>query len=274
MPTIVDALIDAYFTRPEVGERMKRVETAFAAFMKNMERLFEPIGAATLAIAKSPPSPGYEPFFVRRGADPVLARMMALVLVHRGRRIEAESRRHRAVVEAVRFLAKPGRRSSSIVRRATVLLAAWNESSAIESIFRNAPRNSIMEFAEALKGAATGDVVACERVMAIAAVFLLHLSNPPGPKISAASAAHEFFLEGQAENGRPSGYTWNPIDQEFVDELTIATRREFANPDFDPRPAHRRFKARESDEGSISAHFRIDCTSCSVDRPACRNKLN
>ena len=102
-----------------------------------------------------------------------------------------------------------------------------------------------MEFAEALKGAATGDVVACERVTAIAAILLPHLSNPPGPKISAASAAHEFFLEVQAEDAMSPGYTWNPIDQEFVDEMTVATRREFADPDFDPRPAYRRFKARE-----------------------------
>ena len=243
MSTIVDALIGACLA-PETVERMKSPEIAFAAFVKDMEKWFEPIGAATLAVAKSPPSPGYEPFFVRRGVDPVLARMMARLLVRRGRRIEAESQRHREVVEAVQFLAKPARKRSSIACRAGILLAAWDETSIIEAIFDRASLNRVMEFVEALKGAASGEDIGRQRAFEIATILLPYLSNPPGPKISAASAAHEFFLEDPGGVAMLHGYTWSDLQDDFVDEATEATRREFSDDDFDPRPAYRRLKAR------------------------------
>ena len=242
MPT-VDAIVEGFFARPDVVERMKPAEIAFAAFMKNMERHLKPLGEALLAVAKLPPSPGYEPL-LRQGADLLLARMMARLLVRRGKRIEEENLRHRSVVGAVRFLAKPGRRRSSIALRARALLAAWDETSTIESIFRSAARDSVTEFAAALKGAVTGDIVACERVTAIAGILLPVLSNPPGPKISAASASHEFLLETLAWEEMSHGYTWSEVEGDFMDELTLATRREFADPDFDPRPAYRRLKKR------------------------------
>jgi hypothetical protein len=73
---------------------------------------------------------------------------------------------------------------------------------------------------------------------AIAATVAPRLSVSRGRKISAASAAHEFVSEelGQA-------YTFSPVLEDFTDELTKATRIEFGDPNFDPRPAVRRARA-------------------------------
>lgn len=71
-----------------------------------------------------------------------------------------------------------------------------------------------------------------------------HLSLPRGPKVSTASAAHEFLLNPEIElprKWRPAAYRNRTA--EYVNALTVATRVEFGLPDFDPRPAHRRRKA-------------------------------
>jgi hypothetical protein len=144
------------------------------------------------------------------------------------------------------------------VRRAEVLLAAWNETSIIETIFSNGSLSGESEFVEALRGAAREDDGAYERLTATAAILLPYLLNPRGPKISAASAAHEFFLEAPVEalSSRAGGYTWRDLEADFVDEQTEATRREFTNPDFDPRPAYRRVKMREAGGRSVSGQAR------------------
>jgi len=272
MPTLVDALINSYFARPEVIEGMKFIETRLSRFGNTLERALGPVGAAIMAVAVRPPSLGYEPYFVRRGVHPVPARIIARILVHRGRRMAAESRRRRAVVESVRFLARPGRKRSSIARRAEVLLAAWNETLIIERIFSYASLNGAPEFVEALKGAVRREDCACQRVTATATSLLPYLANPRGRKISAATAAHEFFLEAPGRVPSSRGYTWSIIKEDFVDEETEATRREFADPDFDPRPAYRRIKAREGGGRSISPRLQEPALS---PRPASdRKSLN
>jgi hypothetical protein len=255
LPTTADPITDPHSMCPKIIEEMKSFEAPFSGLAKMAKTTFEAIGAAILAVAESPPSPGYEPYYVRRGVDPVMARMMARQLVHRGRRIEAENQRHGSAIKAIRFLANPGRKRSSIPGRAAALLAVWHETSIIETIFRASLLDREMEFVEALKGAARGEDIGCESVTAIAAVLQPHLVNPSGPKIKAASAAHEFFLEN-VEGAASHGYTWSDIEGDFVDEETAATRREFAEPRFDPRPAYRRLKARESNESFASPHAR------------------
>ena len=49
------------------------------------------------------------------------------------------------------------------------------------------------------------------------------------------------------ERPRPT-YTWNPVDEDFTDKLTQATRREFGDSDFDPRSACQRVKVRSKSE--------------------------
>jgi len=92
------------------------------------------IGASLSRIAELPPSSGYEPVLVKNGSDPVLARGIAFLAVRIGRRLASESKRRRPVFDAIRFLAKP-RQKRAILSRAKILLAAWDETSIIETVF-------------------------------------------------------------------------------------------------------------------------------------------
>jgi hypothetical protein len=64
-----------------------------------------------------------------------------------------------------------------------------------------------------------------------------------GPKLTHASAAHEYFLETQSIF-KNAAFTWSAEDEDFTDLLTRATREEFDAPDFNPVSARRRLRAK------------------------------
>ena len=57
-----------------------------------------------------------------------------------------------------------------------------------------------------------------------------------------------------------ASYTWDPVQEDFVDQLTRATRLAFGNSDFDPRPAVRALKGGEwsSDEALIPVGLPVE----------------
>src|SRR5262249_22562839 len=91
-----------------------------------------------LQIAHSPPSPGYEALLIKRGANPLLARLKAYLTVVEGQRIARDARRCRDVVAAIRFLAKPNRSRWAVNRKIGVLLAASRETRILRTIFTEA----------------------------------------------------------------------------------------------------------------------------------------
>src|ERR1700747_855952 len=101
----------------------------------------------------------------------------------------------------------PGRRRRAILRRAEVLLAAWDETSIIETLFDEASLIEV-EFIGLLKSAVEGREVAWRRITEIAATIAPLLSIPRGPKTSAASASHELLLEEFVSITCSQGYTW------------------------------------------------------------------
>ena len=255
MPTFADHLLEylkrEYLKRPDVIERIKTWDAALVRVKEALRGPCNEIFAAIQRVAESEPSRGYEPMLVERGAHPIVARMMARLLVRRGTRIAHESEWYPRVVDAIRFPATPGRRRSAIVTRAQFLLAAWERTSIIETIFFGAAGLDVFEFIEALKLAVEGDQVACRRVSEIAASIAPYASIQRGPKVGAASATHEFLLEETGQLTGSRAYTWsddkgNEDRGDFTDPLTKATQLEFDQPDFDPRPAHRRVKARRA----------------------------
>jgi hypothetical protein len=184
-----------------------------------------------------PPSPGYEPLLISLGVSLGLARLAAYLFIRVGYRVANDNATRPHVVEALRFLAKPGRlRPSAIARRAKILLSARRDSSVLEEIFQNAD----IEFAELLEPAIEGRESAHCRLRAMAAAVAPRIRVNRGPKICAASAAHEFFLKESTPLIGSRAYTWDDLAEDYVDELTQATRIEFGEPDFDPRPARRR----------------------------------
>jgi hypothetical protein len=251
VPTLVDHLQE-HLTRPDVGERMKPLQTVCDGLLRAFSGFCKQIGAVIQRMGESPPSPGYEPWLIERGSNLILARMIARLLVRRGNQSAMESVRLPAVVRAVRFLATPRRKRQAISRKVDVLLAAWEETSIIETIFDDAGLNE-SEFVRSLRSVAEGHQVGCHRLTEIAASLAPHLSIPRGLKVGAASAAHEFFLEDVVMPMEPRAYSWNEPKGKFTDPVTEATRREFERRHFDPRPAYRRLKARQKRKELIAA---------------------
>ena len=77
----------------------------------------------------------------------------------------------------------------------------------------------------------------------IAAAIRHRVTVSRGPKLTHASAAHQYFLETQSIF-RPAAFTWSAVNEDFTDRLTQATREEFDDPDFNPVPAWRRLRAK------------------------------
>jgi hypothetical protein len=241
--TLVDHLQE-YLTRPDVAERMKPSRAVCDGPLRAFSGFFKEIGALIQRLAESPPSPGYEPWLIERGSNPILGRMIARLLVRGGNRCATESVRLPAIVGAIRFLATPRRKRQAISREVDVLLAAWEKTSIIETIFDDAGLNE-SEFVRLLGSVAAGHQIGYHRLTEIAASLAPHLSIPRGLKVSAASAAHEFFLEDVVMPLEPRAYSWNEPKGKFTDPVTEATRHEFERRHFDPRPAYRRLKARQ-----------------------------
>jgi hypothetical protein len=196
------------------------------------------------------PSPGYEPLLMSAGWNQVVARGMAKLAVRHGRRRAEESKWQRGVVDAIRFLARRKRQRRAILSRAKYLLQAQHESTIIGSIFA-ATDIFEGEFMHLLKLAAEGQEVDYQRITDIAASIAPHLASNRGPKVSAASAAHELLLDPEIDLSaarRPDAY--QDRTAEYVDPLTAATRLEFGNTNFDSRPARRRRARQKANSGA------------------------
>jgi hypothetical protein len=198
------------------------------------------IGSALSRIAELPPSRGYEPVLIENGIHPVLARGIAFLAVRGGERLASESKRRRPVFDAIRFLAMP-RQKRAILSRAKILLAAWDETSIIETVFDEIGLQEA-EFIDLLRSVARGSAN-YRRLTEIATLVEPHLALARGPKVSASSASHGLLLEHKIEltaTRRPHSRKDRTADN--CDSLTEATRREFTEPGFDSRPAKRRSK--------------------------------
>jgi hypothetical protein len=255
--TLIDHLSE-YLARPAVAEQMKPVWALAGQVLETCVGMV--VMALTIAqrATESCPSRAYAPFLIERGINPVLARGLASLTISMATRRADESRRLPTVAEAIRFLAKPGRRRRpAILRRAEILLAAWEETSIIETMFDDAGLSE-SEFIGLLESVIQGDKADCPRLAEIAAVLAPHLSLSRGPKITAASAAHEYLLEELVSVTGSRVYTWNDYmgnKGDYSDPLTQATRQEFARPRCSPKSARRRLKRKgaQSTEGWGSA---------------------
>jgi hypothetical protein len=192
---------------------------------------------------------------IERGQHPLLARGLSYALIRSSKDEANEARMQRTVVDALRFLAKPGRTIRAISHRAAGLLEVLNTTSNLGNVLDGVDI-SVFEFVEGLEGAVRGDPAACQRVTEIAAALAPGLSVRRGPKVSAASIAHELLLTYVANTAGPKSYTYDPVSGDFTDPLTCATRLAFGNPRFDPRPAFRRHRVRLSLKRSASAGVR------------------
>ena len=244
----IEEYLEAYLARPEFREQYDRVGALIVNYIMSISSMYQMAMIIAQRAAHSSQSKSYEPFLIENGLSPASARGLASLTISLGKRTADRGQRYRAVVDAIRFLAKPGRTENAAKRKAVMLLAAWEETSIIDEICRNASSRDASingsEFLESLRSLARGDCGSLLRVAKIMAGIVDRLSAPRGRRLSAASAAHELFLENIEKLLRPRAYTRNPIKNDYTDAATMATRQEFAAPKFDPRPAFRRLRRR------------------------------
>ena len=237
-------LIETHLNRPDVVERLAAIRAMWDPVLDIVRQLHARLVDIARALEESSASRGYEPYLVQQlKADPLVARGTAKLLVRHGNRVAAERRREPKAVKAIRFLARSGRTNKAFDRNVAILLGAAKETTAIETLFGSAGLDEL-EFIEALKKAADSDPMARDQVVEIAATVAPVMAVSRGRPMSAASAAHRFLVESLSEMGFERktrvAYSYSSLEEDFVDPLTKATRLEFGDPDFDPRPTRRR----------------------------------
>jgi hypothetical protein len=242
MPTFAEAVV-AELAHSGVLERWKPFEELSEEFRKIPGAMFLMASAIANRAEERFPSKAYGPYFEARGFAPFLARGLGSLTIGRGKGHAKEAKWVAPVIEAIRFLARGDGQRRAIVSRAKWVLDARQKTSIVDEPFRNAGHHE-GEFLRLLQTIIDGGAIDRERIRTIAAAIAPSRPRARGPKITAASAAHELFLETNASFEFPNGYTWSDIEGKYVDERTNATRLEFSHPGFDPRTAHRRVKRR------------------------------
>jgi hypothetical protein len=225
----------------DIDAGLTRIHAFIETLANQMSSGLERVGEMVERLENGPAVPGYETLLVGRGHPLTRARGASSWLIRVGKEEAKKAPKQRIVADTLRFLAKPGRTKGSISRKAAALIEVCNTTAALSDVFRDS-EISLVEFVEALEGAVRGELAACLRVTEVAAALAPGLSVRRGPKISAASIAHQMLLQLLANTAGPKSYTSNPIIGDFTDPLTHATRTAFNNPKFDPRPAFRRHK--------------------------------
>jgi hypothetical protein len=204
----------------------------------------EPLNVTLGRRMKHPGDRGYVKFLTSLGYDRNWAGLLAAWVVATGRRKAQAAEIQLKVVEAVRFIAKPGRRREPFLCQTRIILSAFEDTDLLEGLFEGAPLREC-KFIEHLRLAVEGDRSARQSATTIAAAIKHRASVRRGPKVSPASAAHEYLLETLHIIGS-GAYTWSDIESGFTDQMTQATAEEFDEPGFDPRPAYRRVRTREA----------------------------
>ncbi len=221
------------FNPARIADQFKSFIAKICEFVRHVER--------------STPSVGYEPLFIGLGDHPVVVRGLARMIIRLGPEYaDQNNRQRRAIVKSVRVLEKKSaRRVAFIAKTSSAMLSLPAARSLIDAVFAESGHKDLSyEFANLLERAGAADPIACRRLADIARVVAGDISPPRGRRISVATAMHELVLERLRRSGKPRAYTWSDEQEDCVDDVTQATRREVVEPDFDPRPARRRMRAR------------------------------
>lgn len=193
---------------------------------------------------KHPKDKGYAKFLVALGYDPNWAGMLAAMFVEEGRVRAATSAKRTEFSRALRRLADPRLKTEAFLANAQVVNEAMNGTLLTSGLFEDLRPLEGLLFIRELRFCLAGDLSRRAEVARIAKAVWRRVAVSRGPKLTLASAAHEYFLESQSIF-RPTGFTWSPDTEDFTDRLTQATREEFDDPDFNPVPARRRLKAKQ-----------------------------
>jgi hypothetical protein len=134
----VGEFLEELFPGRDIVAGLERVLTIVKRLADRIPAVIGPVliraGEMAERLDKLPPAPGYEPMLIERGQHPLVARCISYGIIRLGKEEAKKARMQRIVVDALRFLAKPGRTNRSISRRATALLAVWNTTSDLGNV--------------------------------------------------------------------------------------------------------------------------------------------
>jgi hypothetical protein len=144
------------------------VETLSNQFVASIGRVAIPLCEMADRLESAEPVPDYDPMLVERGHHPPMSRGLSYGFVGLGKDGARMITMDWVFADALRFLAKPGRKNHSISRMAMELLEVWHATApALGDIFHGSDI-SVFEFVEALKGAVRGEFAAGRRETEIA----------------------------------------------------------------------------------------------------------
>jgi hypothetical protein len=193
---------------------------------------------------KYPKNNGYAKFLTTLGYDRNWAGMLAAEIVEEGRVRAATSQQRTEFARALYQLAKRRLKTEAFLANAKLVSEAMNGTTLADRLFDGLPSFEGLSFIRALRFCVAGDLSDRPEVQRIAKAIWRVVAVSRGPKLTHASAAHEYFLETQSTFG-DGGFTWSSYANDFTDRLTQATREEFDDPDFHPGPARRRLRAKQ-----------------------------
>ena len=185
------------------------------------------------SIAKLPPLPHYEGILKAKGCDHILARALAHLAILIAARSTARAKVWPEIIKVIRYLSKARLLNKTTKRKAAYLFNAHQQFSALAILDIDVEE----EFVELLCDVLHDDTVDFARLRSLALDYTSKLSPRRGRIASSASVAHEFIM-----HQLQVAYTWDEENDDFIDELTAATRKEFFDPDFSPRAARRRVR--------------------------------
>ncbi len=206
-------------------------------------------------LAAEPLVPGYVPFLIQQGSPAFEARLIDRAIHHYGVLLVQEERAERSLASALRAVSRVANASTLVIARRAKALCNPLCDPCVAAALSNACHDAgHPELADELsvitKKAADRDPAACRVLTRSAARLLPCLPDPRGRPVAPATAMHELLLDELHSRGKPRAFTWSAYDEAFVDIASKATQIAAGDPDFDPRPASRRRKARLVRAGS------------------------
>src|ERR1700740_1941883 len=121
----------------------------------------------------------------------------------------ATAQRSTDFAQVLRRLANPRLETQAFLANAKVALEAMGGTELTRGLFNGLPRFTGLVFIRALGFCLAGDLSDRPEVRRIAKAIWRRVAVSRGPKLTRASAAHEYFLESQSIFGT-GAFTWSP----------------------------------------------------------------
>jgi len=235
------------------GQLTSFVDRLRAAWAPHLERLL-PVVRDIATVLSKPRAADYEALLIEIGYEPIEARMLSLWAIVMGKEdAEHLNRQRRKIGSALRRTVKAADQSTLVMaRRAAVLLPLldqWSQAWIENAIAKSGLPLTFEALRDLVRDAADRQPAACARLGEIAPLIFRHVPKARGKSLSTITVSHALLLLMNQNAGRSAAYTHSAYDEDFVDKMTMATRRQFQQPSFSPTGARRLLKTLKWTDG-------------------------